>query len=102
MVYYPPRSTSQNQHYNTQNPRHDSRGAYPSQTQERVQRSHSPLPRPPIGLTPTSRAPSPAPPRPLPRAQTYPSGDQYTHGNIPPRHSEGRKLRGNPEPRSQE
>ncbi|TGO48909.1 hypothetical protein BCON_0226g00180 [Botryotinia convoluta] len=129
MVYCPPRSTSQNQHYNdyppqttqtpgcssshlyppsnsntsTHNLQHNSRGAYPPQPQKSIKRSYSPLPRPPIGPIPTSRAPSPTPLRPPSRAQTYPSVNLYTRGNNTPRGPEGRrKSRGYPEQKNRE
>ncbi|TEY60776.1 hypothetical protein BOTCAL_0176g00020 [Botryotinia calthae] len=127
MAYYPPRSTSQRKYYNnyplqttqasgnspsclrppssntsSSDPQYNSRRASVPQSQKRIQRSYSPLPRPPIGPIPTARAPSPTPPRPLPRAQTYPSVNPYTHGNSTPRRSEGRRSQGNPEQKNRE
>ncbi|KAF5879696.1 uncharacterized protein Bfra_006903 [Botrytis fragariae] len=86
----------------THNPEHDSRRAYPPQTQKRIQRPYSPLPRPPIGPIPISRAPSPIPPRSPPRAQTYPSVNLYAYDNSTPRRSEGGKSQRNPEQENQE
>lgn len=127
MVYYSSRSPSQNEQYNDYRPQtqasghppsylcplpsfntssrdlqHDTRRTYPSQPQKPIQRSYSPLPRPPIGPTTTSRAPSPIPPRPPPRAQTYPSVNMYARGNSTPRHSESRKSQGNSEQEDRE
>ncbi|KAF7921233.1 uncharacterized protein EAE98_008659 [Botrytis deweyae] len=123
MVYYSSRFTPQNEHYNdyrpqttqesgyspsnlfppptpntsSRDPQHDTRRTYPPQPQRRIQRSYSPLPKPPIGPTQDSRAPSPTPPRPPPRAQTYPSVNLHARGNSTFHGSEGKKSQGNPE-----
>ncbi|KAF7904126.1 hypothetical protein EAF00_001460 [Botryotinia globosa] len=70
--------------------------------QKPIQRSYSPLPKPPIGPIPTSRAPSLTPPRPPPRAQTYPSAHLYASRNSTPRHPESRKSQGNYEQEKRE
>ncbi|KAF7955421.1 uncharacterized protein EAE97_000680 [Botrytis byssoidea] len=88
-------SPPQNPNTPSRDPQNDSRRTYPSQPQKPIQRSYSPLPKPPIGSIPISRAPSTTPPRPPLRAQTHPSANLYARGNSTLRRSESRKSEGN-------